>query len=469
MARYLSRIFEYLNKQLPTHSQSNIVPRNLVFIKDRFLKGSARFARKFSNDVAVLVPHNQVQLADRIQANATGFELDADIPEISPGDIVRVDKRERFRVLAFDHTSLTGTFTTASEIEHETGAYFDLYATPIEFNTLSGPPPTWDTNPTIVVTSPYPIYAGDVLGLPEPTAIDNPYALFETKVLSQTTTGPVLGVYTVTLTLDMLYKDWSERGYSSGDTLYLRCYPAYRSLPVALPKWFNGEHIGPVLLDWFSGILVDTDVEDAQFNIDVLDPIFSVLYSVNNVGKNYVIWEAPVHNSVPVFWRSWEADVNYRNGYTVVKAQANGHAQLSTELVPVMRPGTKWILNLKAQGATTFRYKFHPNPWKETSIAASTDAYVPVEITATEQESPRLQIAFRFDDSDTDEIWMGDWQESPYTVENIQYEIVGRVVGGFCWASSGLEVKPYFKNALQLQVRLNSGHKLNSGYFLGGS
>jgi len=467
VAKYLSRVFDYLNRLLASHSQSKTVPRNLVYIRDRFLTGSARFARKYSNDVGILVPHNVVETAERIQAFELAFELDEDLPSLTAGDIVVVNNRERFYVASFDHSSLEGTFTTQSGVEHVAGSPFTHHATPVTFTGLSGPVPAWDVNTSITIESPYPIYAGDVLCLPDPNDGTNPYALSEVKVLSQTTTGPVLGLYTINAELDLIYRDWRDRLYETGQTLYLRCYPAYKSPPVVLPTWYNGEHIGPCVLDWMSGDLTDTVVSDTQFNVDVLDPIFSVIRSETDVGKNYVVWDAPIHNSIPVFWRSWRADVNYRQGYTVVRSQGDGHAQLSTELVPEMRPGSNWQLNIKTFSDTVFRYKFHPNAWVETTIPAGSDAYVPIGIGAGEDPSPRLQLSFDMAD-DVGEVWLGAWRETVQTVALVQYEIVAKVLGGFSWASTGLLVKPFFKNALQLHTRLNAGHRLNSGYFLGG-
>lgn len=467
MARYLSRVFDYLNRLLPTHNQSNVTPRNVVLVKDRFLTGIARFARKYSNDVAILVPHNKVETTERIQANGANFTISEDLPSLSPGDIVVLESRERFYVSTFDHETLEGTFTEVSGTGHASGSTFTHHSVPITLIGLSGPPPAWDSNTTIEVESLFPIYAGDVIGLPEPSAVDNPYALAEVGVVSQTTIGPVLGVYTITMELDIIYRDWADRDYSSGQFLYLRAYPAYRSPPIVLPKWYTGEQWGPLVVDWFSGNLLDTVQAEEQFNLDVLDPIFTVIYSINDVGKNHVVWNAPIHNSIPLFWRSWRADVNYRKGYTVVKSQGDGHAQLSTELVPPMEARNMWSLNIKTFSDTTFRYRFHPNPWKEHVIPAGSDAYVPIGVDTGEDTSPRLQMSFDFDD-DTGEAWLGNWQDTTQTVSIIQYEIVAKVLGGFSWSSSGVLVKPYFHNVLQLHARLNSKQHLNSGIILGG-
>jgi len=471
MPRRLSRTEQLIQGQLPLHVTATVIPRGYYIPVDTFLNGEARFARRIGSVFPIISPENTMYLSKEAGQTADTIHVTALLPSVPVGSILSFRGKERHFVedtVDTDETvSISITDTLFSSYAVNTPVYLHGVPVTVTADALLGAT-------SISISSTCLVVLGDVLEVLATATV--PGSAKEHVVAAITASDEEASPKTYTLTLGT----GLAQALTTGDTLYLRAYPAYKSILLTLPtqETIYGENVGPFLWDLTEGRLHDgIDDPDVVLALETTSSAFYTLDSMDTVAKNAIHWRVPIPSSAFAFWDIGAGSISVVDGTTLLLPNSLGDALLYQHIQPTFQD-VYWRATFETTADVTLRVGFHlaeeptvaPSPgtgysydsdlrvyYREYALTTGTLHVVDLE-TPAGYLCDRIDIAYYTTDT-TAEVKLREWAQDGGRSSWVQYTIMAPVNGDYTWASSGLIIKPMFYTTdhLKLIARLNSG------------
>ena len=302
---FLQRVSDLLHTQLPSYTSAHLQYRGTSLPLDTLLSGTLRFGYRIGSVAALMFTDTWTILTEDVQQNASILPVESLPSWVDSGVLVAIGKQSLHKILSVDRDTNEITIdddVNATFLENTALIY---YAFPIAAN---GAFPLPGNLRHITVTTQHKIFIGDVLGI---EAFDgNINSLGEYTVLAalDVTVGPG-PPYTFDLDLDTDI----ARTVADEDTLYLLCNLGYESQQILLPVNPGSYYqiVGPFLVDWFSGELLDNVYADEVYSLETYNSASVPIEAVRTVEKNHVVADAPLAGSVPLFWTCSRGSLQY--------------------------------------------------------------------------------------------------------------------------------------------------------------
>lgn len=454
----LNQIEQVVNNTINHYSHVKIFPRGLPRFVDSLLRGTIRFGKRTGNTIALINPDNTFLFGSVPQARDTKVILAQTTPWIIPECILSLGpERELHKVDdVIDTTillkdSITQTFTLQDKV------LLHSYPMLSSIDVNSG-----DTR--IVVKSHYPIANGDVFAyLQTETLLQS---LTEIKIITATRLGTTTSpFYTLLYALDL--EKPIDKNIISNSVVYLRAYPAYFSSAVRVPNaLFTSEAIGPFLIDFLSGRLLEGNEFDETISLRTLNRtggyILGNATSYLTVDRNYMIVSRPIPAHTPLFWDLAEGTM--RLAPTKILLRVDPVKKVfccGTKCIPHLPTGYSWKINVLANEDCSLRIIFHPNDPQEFILSSGIPKNITVTIPTGELVTDvEINISSL---ADICQVQMSDWTPIRDTVEQIEYSFVSQATGIATYQSSGLIIKPYFLGSEFLKTSYDIGSNYDSG------
>ncbi len=215
--------------------------------------------------------------------------------------------------MVVDDLSITITDDLPATYTADTPIIF--YAYPVETN---GAYPLPGDAYRIVVTTKWRIFIGDVLGIEATEGLLNSMGQYGVTEATQTAFD---GTY---YTYELVVNEPIVRPMVDGDRLFLVCNIGYESEDLRIPTSVGSYYsvVGPFLVDWFSGELLDNVFCEEIYALETYNAAGNVIDSIRQVEKNTPVIDAPMQASFPLFWRCVRGSLKYSSGFTHVISEA---------------------------------------------------------------------------------------------------------------------------------------------------
>jgi len=463
----LQRYNELLSGISPHYSNVVVQPRGFPIFSDPLLKGQVRFARKTGADFALINPDNEILLQAAAPKNTQILLLERPNKWLEIGAILSIGPDIEFATVRdFSDTFIQLTEPVTGDFSEN--ASVNLFATPL-FVSLDAPA----DSTTLIVKSRYHILAGDKLSFETTPGLltslldisvsrsrllgvvdeEAPFSLFHEVILDESTPVDLTAL-------------------SGGNNLFLKAQPSYLSNQVFVPQVpGNPDDIGPFLLDYVSGVLFDRPNVDEQMSLTVYDKLGNSIVDDNlfplPVDKQFPISEMPIMADSIILWHVADGAMTFgKRGVAqeitaIAICDGRGQFQTTQEVIPVLPPGTEWIVPVKASTPATVRVTFVPNETREFSLEALTPTQILIGTTATDQPIERIEIIVIGQDEET-QVEFGNWVPTQTQAFSLVYGITADVFGEAQWQATNVFQKPYFLNfASGLKGRFNSSRTPN--------
>lgn len=309
---HIQRIKDLLHTQLPDYATAQIRYRGTYLPLDPILSGYVRFGRRLGSTVSLLFADSWTRLTSEAVQNSGSFEV-RDIPLwVDSGVLVNVGMQSVHEVDLVDQEDLSVTISDTLPATFAVDSAVVFYAYPISLNgAVPLPDPTH-----LSVMSPWKIFIGDMLGIEGTKDFVNSITEYEVLVVTETAFDGTNYTYDITMDHDV------PRAMEDDERLYLICNPGYESGVINIPTSpaFYYQLIGPFLVDWFSGELLDTVYAEEVFALETYrggscsggTPIMEM----QRVAKNYAVLYEPIEGHFPLFWECSRGTLKYSPGYT---------------------------------------------------------------------------------------------------------------------------------------------------------
>jgi len=467
MGNRLARLEDYIQRALPEYIAGKLVPRGIWIPADPFMRGNLRFARLTGEYMAVVSPDNTMHLAARAPQGESAVTVDRLLVRHDTGDtwlvpacLVRIEGREVKKVSDFDVDDGTIAFTEPLDEDHAANVEVTLHGVPIFLNGSYAKGAT-----VIVVKGDYEIFGGDQV-LIDTIERDVSEALFDSI---DGITGQ--RVYQLTLAKGL------HRAVVDQETIHLRAHPAYSRQRCQLPAIPRFERLltGPLLLDWVSGTLVGEETFRETMTIQLLGASFLAVGGKITAAQNQPVIRAPILAETMLQWDLANGKVNWREDDKKViatltaDAAGRGRWRAVRKLDPPFPTGqiTEWRIVARAvvppgAGPTSLIVTAEPGEQQVAALPANVQVTVPVTLPSS--PVTRLHVAIAGDPGAVVEL--GDWNIVGSRAVGVDYSIVAHATGVFRWASTGLLVKPMFRNLDYVRPTLDVNAQLDGGFLL---
>ena len=315
---------------------------------------------------------------------------------------------------------------------------------------------------SIVISSDYPLFPGDVVGVLEEGAPDTLYAI---KDLGVTTVTEGEEYYTLTV-------DETVPSLSSS-LAYLRAYPGFRVASELMPDhYITKVLLGPVYFDWLSGSTVDVDDPTEYVRLTTTDVADTATTSV--VSKHHMI-AGDISPRVARMLTPRNGHLLYGKDYLniipAVQTDDTGFVGIVAHFPTVIPEDVPYILQgqlLASDETDPIEYDVTITAWYRVGTTISSTAILDtamvlgasfsVPVTLPEgchqfelvfgytQQTPHAarQVKFRFD---------GLMLDAPRT-RWLTYTHVAQVYGRNAWASTLAHIKPAFLSIDNMHTRV---------------
>lgn len=457
----ISRMEQVVNSTLTGYSHVKIMPRGLPLFSDQLLRGTARFAKRTGNTISVFNPDNTYKITSNVTAGSSQILLDRNPTWMTPDVLVTLGPEKELAEVddiidnqIFLKTEVTQTYTAITD-------KVLLFAFPL---VLSVDASNGDTQ--VYVKSYHKLGNGDTFCyLQTPGLL---LSIFQIRVKQATYLGTTTDPYYSNFYSLELEKP-VNRNIKTGEVCYFRAFPAYFSSNIRVPNAiFTTEPIGPFLLDFLSGNLLEGSPFKETFAIKTLNKTGGyILGDVGNyvtVDKNYLVVERPFTAHFPMFWDLGEGIMHLASNKLLMKVSDKMQFAVNFRCVPhIPKASTvrQWRVNLRSSDDATIRFQFHPNPWQEFSLLANFTTSVVLTLPAlADVENLEINI---LGTNPTTEVTMSDWTPVSDTASDIQYSIVVEAIGEATYQASGLIIKPYFLGPELLKTQYDIGSIYDGG------
>jgi len=454
MAR-LQRIFETINSKLPSYNSAFTKLRGLAIPTDPILGGNLRFAKKIGYPIPIWLPDNLTTTSNSQTIVDNFLYLSSPLNWSIPGSIVRISSRFLMYVDDIVEDGYRLNFTELLKVNVDGGSTVELFAVPVQVN---GDYPA--LTDTVVINSPYKIYVGDFIV----------YGSFEYEVISLIFVGILPnGDYEYQVVLSQPIPDALTDG--SITQLYLRSYPAYESGKIVIPTIPNvsiaTNDVGPFLYDRISGVFyTDDDVEETD-NIVLYDQTQTVIDTINNCGKNYLIYKKSIAADAFLFCDLLRGHLNWDKSTSTFMAITDdeGVFHLHYKCVPIINPGqvTSWVVKVTPTIKTTMAVELEPNVSQVWDLVGGVENTINIQFPVMSDPIEHIHILFSTGGNST--IYMNKWDITTSQVKYFSYQTIVKAVGE-TWASSPALVKPCFLKLGYVEVNDELQSHLNSGLII---
>lgn len=473
MAGPISRIHELVNGALPAYVNLNLVYRGTSAPVDRFLSGTARFAKKVGSLVPIFLADVHMDLAEAIADNDSIVYVKSAVQWLTPNCLVKIGGRELRTVtdIVTNEIHLDRPLLSSYEISDSVVLHATVLALHSDINPLSVDSVTDPDLPRLVkaaegfgpllVEGDYYLSTGDKIALLRNAG--NLGSLNEIQV-SYATRLDVVGkkVTEIYLSSNIFNpEDFLVEGYQ----LYLRAFPCYQSKKLALPT-NPGQSVpsGPLLVDWLSGTVREGDQIAEFFTVRTFAPGNNTpLGTLNNVAKNYLVTQIPIQASSVLTWDLIHGSLNYRITGVEGICDSLGRLAVSTILVPNIQGPVRWYAVIRPSKAATLTWKFAPDAESVVPLVAGVTNNVPIELLDEDNYADRLELAISGEPGTT--VLFGGFITDSSYVREVEYDVVAHTDGRVDWMCSGLLVKSMFKSIVDLQSYTNAT-RTNAGQLL---
>jgi hypothetical protein len=460
----LTRYSKLVGGIAPHYSNVVVQPRGFPIFSDPLLKGQVRFARKTGADFGLINPDNEVLLAAAAPRNTQTLILEHPNRWLETGAILSIGPDIEFAVVRdFGDTfiqlesPITGTFTADDTV--------NLLATPLFVSV--------DTNAgatTLLVRSRYFILAGDKLSVETTPGLLT--SLLDVKVTRARLLDVVDGFAPFSLFYEVDIEDPTTIDLEvSAGNLFLKAQPGYLSNQVFIPHVpDNPDDIGPFLLDYISGVLFDRPNVEEQLSITVFDKLGNAIVDDGGfplaISKQFPITEMPIMADSILLWNVADGSMSFaKKGETqeilaIALCDARGQFQTTQEIIPIMPPGSEWIVPVTSSTPATIRVTFVPNETRDFSISAGVPTNIRIGTVTGDESTYRIEIVV-IGTAET-QVEFGNWVPTETQAFSLIYGITADVFGDAQWQASNVFQKPYFLNfAMGLKGRYDSSRTPN--------
>lgn len=247
--------------------------------------------------------------------------------------------------------------------------------------------------------------------------------------------------------------------------VYLRAYPAYKSLVVNVPNVNRAPYpLGPFVLDYVSGSMNDRPDQPEFLSVQTFDVLGMPIDPYPRlVPKNTPIIGVPIHQSAFLFFNVHAGTCLYRNQRLLLRTDEFGKCMIWTDLLPGWTGPFAWQARMRFISGSSLRvrYQFFPNDVVEAGfggggISKNLTFEIPGGV-----ESTRMLLIVQGEPNG--EIEMDGWNVVRGEVAKVQYGVVAERVGRTDWQANSIQLKPYFKTIADLRTQLDTGTRLDSG------
>lgn len=435
------RIYELINSKLPSWSVATTRYAGYVHVLDQELRGKIRFGKRLGHPLPVWVSDTSTRLLTDVHPSSTTLDVLTN-SWIVPGSRVRL--AERYDIVVSDTSKVSDTvmrlhITSTLNASFTAGTEVSLFAVPL---TVVGGYEAPSLK--IALSSPYPIYRGDVVVISNFHEVE----IVDTNEAISTTPG----VYTYGITL----QSSQNVSFTDGQRIWLRAYPAYESPVMLAPP-------GPFVYDRVSGVFYNDmddirEVDTLTLRDDASDPV-SQLWS----GKNTPIYQASIPVDTFLFGKRLNGVVKWdaTRQAVALSADEHGRADIRLELTPPWKSGqaSSWVYTFESTGPAKVSVTYAPGPKHLVDINAANQYTLTVPMPSTAQE---IQIRMFADDPNT-QVFLRACSVNGVPVRTLSHTTVAHVSGPWSWGSTGALAK----RALRLEdvtARADLNGSLSSGF-----
>lgn len=453
MGRF-TRIERTINSQLDS-GQVKVVQRGLPYFVDQLLRGQVRFAKRTGNNNAVLNADNTFKITEPAAAGQDFVFIEKNTDWITLGSFVSLGP-DRELLEVEDVIGKQVRFKGNTRFGYTTEQELLLHSVPMLANTAAGQGAT-----SLEVRTRFPLGNGDVFA----------YLSTDGFMQSITETRIERAVYsglTADPTHKLLYTIHLEKPVTKSvqmdEVVYLRAYPGYFSRPVKIPNNFSSTSpMGPLLIDYLSGRLVEGFAPKETFSIRLLDRSgthqLGSPFEYVTVNKNYPVLKRPINTQTFVFFNPIAGDTKFTPSRVVMEV-SEGKYRISQPLVPSLDfAGLKYMFSTSCNTDGKLVIYLDPHPPIVLTIEPKNQSHV---ITLPHGESNNMEIVL-VTDTPRGRLLMSDWTQVGPQIDKVEYSVIVEATGRGRFQSTGLIVKPFFLTLETLSGRYDKGDNYDSG------
>lgn len=454
----ISRIEEVVNSTISSYAHTKIFPRGLPVYLDSLLRGSTRFAKRTGNNIAVINPNNTFSfttlpsVSDTVVqlVNPSGIVINS-ILSIGPGkELLQVSDVINNNFLITNPIKVTPLSTDKCL----------LYAVPIIVAETASKGTT-----TITVKCNLPLTNGDIF-----------VHLYSQDLLQSLTEIKTTQVSYLGTTTDINYPNLYRLSLISPLTValntntitYIRAFPAYFSQVIPIPNaTFTSEPLGPFLLDFLSGNLLEGNAFGENLSVRLLNRsneyIFGDVGTYVSVDKNAGIFNRPWSSAYPMFWDVAEGHIKLSSNRCHFFTNDKKVFCAGIRCIPFIEVPNDlhFRISLKSNEDCSLRIIFNPNSPQEINLTAgATSTFTITLSSSTPVENVEINI---LSSTNTCEVQMTDWSLVEGIVTSIQYNIMIEAIGQATYNATGMILKPYFLGSELLKGTYDSGITFDGG------
>lgn len=450
----LTRIENAINSQLDS-SQVKVVQRGLPYFIDQLLRGKVRFAKRTGNNNAVLNADNTFRIGEAASQGQDFIVIEQQSDWIMLNSLMSLGP-ERELIQVDDVIGSQIRFNGNIRFNYTTEQEVLLHSVPLVINTTAP-----KGAHSIELRSKFPLGNGDV------------FAYLATSDFLQSITEirvskAVYGGITADPVNTMLYTIQLEkpigRELAADEMVYLRAYPAYFSNPVKIPNNFSSTTpMGPFLIDYLSGRLVEGFAPRETFSIKLIDRAgthqLGDQFEYATIQKNFPVLKRPINTQAFVFFNPIAGDTKFTPSRAVMEV-IDGKYRISQPLVPAVDfDGLQYRFSTSCDTDGKLAIYLDPYPPIVLDIGPKNQSHV---ITLPNGETNNLEIVF-VAETPKGRLFMSDWTQVGPHIDKVEYSIVVEATGRGRFQNTGLIVKPFFFTPETLSGRYDKGDDYDSG------